>query len=143
MTFLREIKRRKLHLVAAVSLTFIGIIAVISNMPADTFSRAQVSEGLMLSSEAKAAVTEYYVDHDQFPADNVTAGLPPATNIQGKYVSSIEIVTGEIVVTYGNDANSDIHGNTLIIQPEISGQSVTWVCFSLDIVPKNVPHACR
>ena len=129
--------------IAAMLLTFIGIIAAISNIPEDVFSRAQVAEGLNLSGAAKAAVTEHYQDYNQFPSDNVSAGLPPATDIQGKYVSSVQIDAGEIVVTYGNDANSDIHGDTLVLRPELSDQRVHWVCFSLEIASKNLPAACR
>lgn len=143
MSFLQAIKQRKAYQVAAVLLTLIGVLAALSYIPGDVFSRAQVSEGLHLSSEAKATVTDYYLDHDRFPADNLSAGLPPAADIRGKYVSSVQVNAGDIVVTYGNDANSDIQGDTLILQPEISGKSVTWVCFSLEIAPKNVPGACR
>jgi len=143
MSFLQAKKRRKVYLVAVVILTVIAVIAVMSSIPLDTFSRAQVAEGLNVSAGAKATVTEYYQDHGQFPSNNASARLPPATDIQGKYVSSIRIDAGEIVVTYGNDANSDIHGGTLILRPEISDHIVSWVCFSLDILPKNLPHACR
>ena len=125
-------------------IALIGIITAIS-IPGygDYTVRAQVSEGLNLAGGAKAAVAEYYEDYKQFPSDNVAAGLLPATDIQGKYVSSVQIEAGEIVVTYGNDADSDIHGDTLVIRPEISDQSVTFVCFSLGIVSKNLPAACR
>ncbi len=125
-------------------IALIGIITAIS-VPnyADYTVRAQVSEGLNLSGGAKSAVAEYYEDYKQFPSDNVAAGLPPATDIQGKYVSSVQIEAGEIVVTYGNDADSDIHGDTLVIRPEVSDQGVTFVCFSLDIVSKNLPTVCR
>jgi len=125
-------------------IALIGIITAIS-VPnyADYTVRAQVFEGLNLSGGAKAAVAEYYEDYKQFPSDNVAAGLPPATDIQGKYVSSVQIEAGEIVVTYGNDADSDIHGDTLVIRPDVSDQGVTFVCFSLDIVSRNLPAACR
>jgi len=143
MSILQQVKRRNVYLAAAVFLTVIGIIVAVSNMPADSFSRAQVSEGLNISGEAKATVTEYYLEHNQFPSDNASAGLPPAEDIQGKYVLSVRINEGEIVITYGNDANSNIHGDTLILRPEFSERRVTWVCSSLDIVPKNLPSACR
>lgn len=125
-------------------ITLIGIIAAIS-IPnyADYTARAQVFEGLNLAGGAKAAVAEYYYDYNQFPSDNVSAGLPPATDIQGKYVSSVQIEAGEIVVTYGNNADSDIHGDTLVIRPEVSDQRVTFVCFSLEIAAKNLPSVCR
>ncbi len=125
-------------------IALIGISAAIS-IPnyADYTVRVQVSEGLNLAGGAKAAVAEYYQDYKKFPSDNVAAGLAPATDIQGKYVSSVRIEAGEIVVTYGNDADSDIRGDTLVIRPEASDQSVSFVCFSLDIASKNLPTVCR
>ena len=137
-------KRISITRVVVLLLIVFGIFAAIS-IPnyADYTVRAQVSEGLNLAGGAKAAVAEYYQDYKQFPSDNVTAGLAPATDIQGKYVSSVRIEAGEIVVTYGNDADSDIRGDTLVFRPEASDQSVTFVCFSLDIAPRNLPAACR
>ncbi len=125
-------------------IALIGIITAIS-IPGygDYTVRAQVSEGLNLAGGAKAAVAEYYEDYKQFPSDNVAAGLLPATDIQGKYVSSVQIEAGEIVVTYGNDADNDIRGDTLVFRPEASDQSVTFVCFSRDIASRNLPAVCR
>ena len=105
--------------------------------------RAQVSEGLNLAGGAKAAVTEYYQDRKQLPSDNAAAGLSPATDIHGKYVSSVRTEAGEIVVTFGNDADSDISGHILVMRPEVSDQGVTFVCSSLDIADKHLPAACR
>ena len=138
-----QVKRRKGYIAIVVFLIIIGTIVAVSNMPSDSFSRAQVSEGLNISGEAKAAVTEYYLEHDRLPADNAATGLPPAVDIQGKYVSSVQIDGGEIVITFGNDANSDIRGDTLILRPEFSGRKVSWVCSSLEIQPRNLPSACR
>jgi len=143
MSVLQQVRRRMGYIAVAVFLMVIGIIVAVSNMPADSFSRAQVSEGLNISGEAKAAVTEYYLEHNRFPSDNDSAGLPPAVEIQGKYVLSVRINGGEIVITFGNDANSDIQGDTLILRPEFSERRVTWVCSSLEIVPKNLPSVCR
>ena len=129
---------------AAVFLSLIVILAAVS-IPgySDYTARAQVAEGLNLSAGAKAAVAEYYQDYKQFPSDNVSAGLPPATDIRGKYVSSVRIDMGEIVVTFGNDADSDIRGDTLVIRPEAWNQSVTFACSSLDIASRNLPSVCR
>lgn len=122
----------------------VGIIAAIS-IPAyqDYTVRAQISEGLNLSTGAKAAVTEYYFDNNQLPPDNATAGLVPATEIYGKYVSSVQVTAGEVVVTYGNDSNQVIRGHVLVLRPQISDQRVAWVCSSPSIAPKHLPAACR
>jgi len=121
-----------------------GIIAAISIPAYNDFSvRAQVSEGLNLSAGAKAAVTEYYQDTGELPADNATAGLSDADQIQGKYVGSVRVEGGEIFVTYGNDANDVIYGQTLTLHPDVSDGYVRWSCFSASIHPKNLSAACR
>ena len=74
-------------------IAIIGILAAIA-IPAyqDYTIRAQVSEGLNLSGGAKAAVTEYFQDRGTMPTNNTDAGLStPATQIAGKYVSSVLI----------------------------------------------------
>ena len=121
-----------------------GIIFAIS-IPAynDYTVRAQVSEGLNLSAGAKAAVTEYYQDTGELPADNAAAGLAPAEQIQGKYVSRVYVHLDAVVVVYGNDADGDLAGRELILRAEAAGGSIRWVCFSLDIEAKNLPAACR
>lgn len=121
-----------------------GIIAAIS-IPAynDYTVRAQVTEGLNLSAGAKAAVTEYYQDMGAFPPDNASAGLSPATDIRGKYVSSVQVNGGEITVTYGNDSDGELYGATLVVHPQPQAGSVDWSCYSQDIQPKNLPAACR
>ena len=122
----------------------VGIVAGIS-IPAyhDMGIRGQMSEGLALSGEAKAAVAEYFVDNNQYPPDNVAAGLPPAAEISGRYVSSVQVEVGIIIVTFGEDADRKIRGRTLILQPENSDDGVSWACFSPEIRRNLLPAACR
>ncbi len=52
-----------------------------------------------------------------------------ATDIQGKYVSSITIAGGGILVLFGNEANTRIGGETLGLQPGASvNGDVIWKC---------------
>src|SRR5690606_3601246 len=85
----------------------IGILAAIA-IPAyqDYTIRAQVSEGLSLSSAAKVAMTEYWQDRGVFPANNTEAGLgaDDGSDIEGKYVSSISVADDSITVTYSSAA---------------------------------------
>lgn len=53
----------------------------------DRFIRAQVAEGLALADMAKQAITAEYARSGKLPADNASAGLPPADRIVGNYVS--------------------------------------------------------
>ncbi len=54
----------------------IGILASFAMSAYQSYTiRAQVSEGLTLSSGAKSAVSEYYMGRGVWPADNAVAGL--------------------------------------------------------------------
>ena len=124
----------------------IGILAAIA-IPAyqDYTIRAQVSEGLSLASGAKVAVTEYFQDTGNVPADNSTAGLAAAATITGKYVSSVTVAGGVITVAYAtSSAHSDIQASSLLLTPDTgAGGSVPWACSSATLADKHLPSACR
>jgi len=123
----------------------IGILAAIA-IPAyqDYTIRAQVSEGLALSSGAKVAVTDAYHRSGTLPADNDAAMLPPPDAISGRYVSSVAVEDGHIVVTYGGEAHPLIDGQILVLSPDVSrGDALAWTCDGIDIAPKHLPAACR
>ena len=108
----------------------IGILAAIA-IPAyqDYTIRSQVTEGLNLAAPAKASVAEVYANTGSFPADNTEAGIGSAAQISGKYVTSVEIASGVITITYGNQANTKINNKTLMLNPgtNLNGD-VAWVC---------------
>ena len=123
----------------------IGILAAIAIQAYQDYTvRAQVSEGVMLSSGAKAAVTEYIMDNDgSVPSDNAAAGLSPANEIRGNYVESVAISQGDIVVTYGNQAHAVLQGRQLYVIPIDADGAIDWYCESDDIAMKHLPAACR
>ena len=94
----------------------IGILAAIA-IPAyqDYTIRAQVSEGMNLAAAAKAAVAETFLNRGAAPANRTAAGMSAnAADTQGKYVSSVEVTNGVILITYGgNEVNAGISGETL------------------------------
>ena len=112
----------------------IGILAAIA-IPAyqDYTIRSQVSEGLNLAAAAKAAVAETFLNTGEAPVDRADAGM---TNIaaggadtSGKYVTSVDVQNGVIVITYGNEANAQIDTDTLTLTPyETADLSVVWRC---------------
>ena len=146
----------------------IGILAAIA-IPAyqDYTIRSQVSEGLSLSAAAKTAIAETYLNTGVAPADRADAGMSPlVTDTSGKYVTQVDVTDGTITVTYGNDANARITGNTLAIQPYVTGDdSIPWLCgeappnfnagvavlsvaattaaAGTDVEAKYLPSACR
>ena len=97
----------------------VGIVAAIA-LPAyqDYTIRAQVSEGLALAGMGRAAISEAYLSSGEAPANRVAAGLSAnAADTQGRYVASVDIANGEIIVRYGNAANNQIANETLVITP--------------------------
>jgi type IV pilus assembly protein PilA len=114
----------------------IGILAAIA-IPAyqDYTIRSQVTEGLNLASAAKAAVSESFGSNGTWPADNVGAGLSIATEIQGKYVTQVEVGPGGVItITYGNQVNNAIQGNTLALTPYTSNSGdISWQCGNKDL----------
>ena len=112
----------------------IGILAAIA-IPAyqDYTIRAQVSEGMNLAAAAKAAVAETFLNSGVAPATRTVAGMSAnAADTQGKYVISVGVVNGEIIIVFGNDAHTNIAaagGNTLVLTPHLSADnSVIWEC---------------
>ena len=86
-------------------IAIIGILAAIA-IPSyqDYTIRSQVSEGINLATAAQAAVAETYSSRGVAPPNRAGAGLSaPATDTQGRYVTQLDVVVGEVIVTYGND----------------------------------------
>jgi type IV pilus assembly protein PilA len=110
----------------------IGILAAIA-IPAyqDYTIRAQVSEGMNLAAAAKAAVAETFLNRGTGPENRTAAGMSPnATDTSGKYVESVAVTNGTILVTYGGtEVNSQLAGQTLEIVPYVTvDRSVAWRC---------------
>lgn len=112
----------------------IGILAAIA-IPAyqDYTIRAQVTEGMNLAAAAKAAVAETFLNTGTAPATRTAAGMlddaGDGSETEGKYVQSVNVVTGEIIITYGNDAHANIAGDLLYLTPYLSADdSVVWRC---------------
>ncbi len=109
----------------------IGVLASIAIPAYQNYTiRAQVTEGLSLAASAKYPVAAAFLEDGQAPADRAAAGLSPnATDSSGRYVTSVNVDNGVLVVTFGNDANTLINGLTLTLTPyETADLSVVWRC---------------
>jgi type IV pilus assembly protein PilA len=113
----------------------IGILAAIA-IPAyqDYTIRAQVTEGLNLAGAAKAAVSETFSNTGAPPTNRLNAGMSAtATDTNGKYVQSVNVTNGTILITFGREANRALQpggtGLTLGLTPyETADGSVAWRC---------------
>lgn len=123
----------------------IGILASIA-IPAyqDYTIRAQISEGLVLSAGAKAALIDYYVNRGDWPNNNVKAGLANQNDIRGKYVKSVRVKDNVIIVMYGNDANKAIQNKKINLTAVYSLGIFRWTCASAGVIQdRHLPGACR
>ena len=114
----------------------IGILAAIAIPAYQNYTiRAQVTEGLSLADGWKTGVAEFYAQNGTFPTSSSATGsataIIAAGATTGKYVSGVTVgpTAGQIVITYGLQANAKIGGLTLDISPGLSANNdVVWVC---------------
>ena len=127
-------------------IAIIAILAAIA-IPAyqDYVIRTQVSEGMSLADGAKTAVAEFYSNTGNLPANNASAGLATDTDIKGKYVTKVDVASGKITATYGNQANTAISSGTLTLSPVTNAGSISWSCKgdNTKVQNKYLPSSCR
>ncbi|EMU0038684.1 pilin, partial [Neisseria gonorrhoeae] len=111
-------------------IAIVGILAAVA-LPAyqDYTARAQVSEAILLAEGQKSAVTEYYLNHGEWPKDNDSAGVASASKIIGKYVQKVEVNNGVVTAEMKSDGvNKEIKGKKLSLWAKREDGSVKWFC---------------
>jgi type IV pilus assembly protein PilA len=111
----------------------IGILASIAIPAYQTYAvRAQVAEGINMAALAKAPVADAFFNDGEAPASRLEAGLSAnATDSSGKYVRSVDVNNGVLIVTFGNEANAAINGLNVTVTPyETPDRSIVWRCGS-------------
>ncbi|ENV5240427.1 pilin, partial [Neisseria gonorrhoeae] len=93
-------------------------------------ARAQVSEAILLAEGQKSAVTEYYLNHGEWPKDNTSAGVASSpSDIKGKYVQSVTVTNGVVTAQMKSDGvNNEIKGKRLSLWGKRENGSVKWFC---------------
>ena len=151
----------------------VGILAAVA-IPAyqDYTVRAQVTEGLNIAADAKAAYSDFITNRGRLPVPvganaNASLGLAIPTSLQGNYTASVTAnADGSVDIVFGNRANNNITlagSNTLTLRVAVDQMpapttNVAWVCGnggnpnanqaaiganSTDLDPKYLPGDCR
>ncbi|ENS5717006.1 pilin [Neisseria gonorrhoeae] len=78
----------------------------------------------------KSAVTEYYLNHGEWPENNDSAGVAsPPSNIKGKYVESVTVENGVVTAKMlSSGVNKEIQGKKLSLWAKRQAGSVKWFC---------------
>jgi len=130
----------------------IGILAAVA-IPSyqDYTARAQVSEGMSLTSALKTPLAEWYADNGSFP----TGPAQISETLSGKYVSNIDF-NGYATTDGGTidvraqfkgagKVNAKIQSEYFALRTEDGAR--TWVCGTLapetTVDSKYVPGACK
>ncbi|HEZ1208244.1 TPA: pilin [Neisseria meningitidis] len=111
-------------------IAIVGILAAVA-LPAyqDYTARAQVSEAILLAEGQKSAVTEYYLNHGEWPSNNSSARVASSSKIKGKYVEKVEVAKGVITATMlSTGVNNEIKGKKLSLWAKRQDGSVKWFC---------------
>nr|WP_101104445.1 pilin [Neisseria meningitidis] len=111
-------------------IAIVGILAAVA-LPAyqDYTARAQVSEAILLAEGQKSAVTEYYLNHGEWPKNNTSAGVASSSTIKGKYVKEVTVANGVITATMlSSGVNKEIQGKKLSLWAKRQDGSVKWFC---------------
>ncbi|EMT3280315.1 pilin [Neisseria gonorrhoeae] len=100
-------------------------------MPTDPDSRLRGNdEAILLAEGQKSAVTEYYLNHGEWPKDNTSAGVASSpTDIKGKYVKSVTVAKGVVTAQMKPDGvNNEIQDKRLSLWAKRENGSVKWFC---------------
>ncbi|ENS6872767.1 fimbrial protein, partial [Neisseria gonorrhoeae] len=77
----------------------------------------------------KSAVTEYYLNHGKWPANNGDAGVASSDKIKGKYVKEVKVEKGVVTAEMKSDGvNKEIQGKRLSLWAKRENGSVKWFC---------------
>ncbi|MCQ4163442.1 pilin [Tahibacter harae] len=105
-----------------------GILAAVA-VPAyqDYAVRTQVAAVVADSGPLKQAVAEYYAAHGEMPGVDEDMEL----DYEGeslKYLAGYHVDQGTIVLEFGDEADSKLHGSTLLISPYLLDGELVWRC---------------
>jgi type IV pilus assembly protein PilA len=117
-------------------LIVIGIIAILLLLAVPSsqarIARDQILEALPLADLAKKTIAGAWALAQVLPADNAAAGLPTADKIVSNLVSSVQVESGAVHVTFGNHASGLLKGKVLTLRPAVVEDApvvpVAWVC---------------
>jgi len=128
----------------------IGILAAVA-IPAyqDYTIRAKLTEAMSVASQAKTAVSEFYISQGSMPLDNAEAGLDVNTAYTTDIVQNMTYARGAsdtigiITMNIEDIGGSTAQGQNFLMTGTGSNTNVIWVCTAGTLEAKYLPSNCR
>jgi uncharacterized membrane protein YhaH (DUF805 family)/Tfp pilus assembly protein PilE len=129
--------------VAALGVPMIGILAAVA-IPAyaDYTVRARVSEVLLVGSASRTAISEHYARTGKLPATAAELPQQPGPG-ESKYGSASLGANGVVTLTLAAPTGQQFAGKTILLQPKVDGNALSWDCTGGTLEPKYRPGSCR
>jgi type IV pilus assembly protein PilA len=123
-------------------IAILGILLAIA-IPAynDYTIRAKVSEGLMIATTAKSAVTETRQSSNAWPGTNVAAGIDGS--ISSTYVESLIVGGAGLITVTLRNIDGAVDGGTVVLSPTVVQNTVRWSCTGGSVAARYRPGSCR
>lgn len=111
----------------------IGILASVALPAYQVYvQRSEVVEALTMAATIREDVNNFYVEELDFPANNITAGVPKPEFLIGNRITQVVVEQGAIHVTLGNKASKPLQGKILTFRPAVVTGSpaspIAWLC---------------
>lgn len=109
-------------------MTVIGILSAVAIPVYQGYvTRSKVAEALYMLPPFRTAVEDRFVQSGQLPADNASLGASAPGGEKGRYVRSIQVVDGAVILTFGDAALLD---RTITFTPTAADNKLSWRCTS-------------
>lgn len=94
-------------------------------------ARAHIAEGIMVASQVKLAVAEFYASEGRLPASNHDLDLPPPSEYQRNAIKALAVSGGGVINIQFND-QSGVENGIVRLVPDASKphMGMGWSCVS-------------
>lgn len=118
----------------------VAIVGVLASIALPVYGkyvlRSQISEGYIITGPARSNVSLICQIEQRLPADNIDADVPPPFEISGKYTDNVRVKDGLVIVEFGNNARSELHGQTITFTPSNCSR---WQCTATEQIRPFLP----
>jgi len=123
----------------------IGILATVA-LPAyqDYVARARVGEALELAVAAQDSISEHHARWGSMPEGNLSAGLPTADAMRGRWVQSIQVLPdGVLLMTLPAEIIGGLGRKSADSEPRVPWQLVFRLAHQLGAVSTPLIWVCQ